>query len=185
MTKEQLVESIKAKFPAVEVELPAPPSAPAPAPAPAAPGAAPAKPAPATVPAEFQIATVVAPLDQFRALMEWLHGDPALALDFPMSQTAVDQPEKKKLVSVYHLFSMRHHHKLVVKVELDRENPSIPTVSDLYRGCEWFERETYDFFGIRFENHPDLRRIMLTDDWVGWPLRKDYQDSRMVPKPNY
>jgi NADH-quinone oxidoreductase subunit C len=95
----------------------------------------------------------------------------------------VDYPEDKKITSVYILFSSRHGHKVEVRVDLDRDDPRVATVSDLWRGCEWFERETYDMFGVVFENHPDLRRIMLTDDWVGWPLRKDYQDSRIAPKP--
>jgi NADH:ubiquinone oxidoreductase subunit C len=122
-------------------------------------------------------------LGEFRPLMEALRHEPGLAFDYPLSQTALDQMEKGLIVSVYHLFSSAHRQSLCVKVDLDRAHPSIPTVSDLWRGCEWFERETFDFFGVAFEGHPDLRRIMLTDDWVGWPLRKDYQDPRMVPRP--
>ncbi len=125
---------------------------------------------------------IKAPLADFRALMEWLHNDAALSFDYPMCQTAVDWPNEKKITAIYHLYSMAHAHKVVVKVDLDRENPKVPTVSDLWRGCEWFERETYDMFGVIFEGHPDLRRIMLTDDWVGWPLRKDYKDSRIAGK---
>ena len=102
---------------------------------------------------------------------------------YPMCQTGVDYPDKNIIVSTYHLFSFTHNHKVQVKVDLKREDPRIPTVSDLWRGCEWFERETYDMLGVVFENHPDLRRIMMTDDWVGWPLRKDYKDSRIVEIP--
>ncbi len=71
-----------------------------------------------------------------------------------MCQTAVDWPERKILVSVYHLYSMDLKHKLVVKCELEREKPLIPTVCDLWAGCEWFERETYDLFGIVYETIP-------------------------------
>jgi NADH:ubiquinone oxidoreductase subunit C len=123
------------------------------------------------------------PRSEFRALMEWLHSEPAVLLDYPMSMTAVDWPEQGLITCVYHLFSLEHGHKLVVKCDAQRAEPSLPTVSDLWRGCEWFEREVYDLFGVVFEDHPDLRRIMLTDDWVGFPLRKDYKDSRIAGKP--
>jgi NADH/F420H2 dehydrogenase subunit C len=130
-----------------------------------------------------QLPELTLPLPKFRAVMEQLRAQPELAFDFPMSMTAVDWPGEKKITCVYHLYSMEHGHKLVVKCDTDREKPVIPTVSDLWRGCEWFEREVYDMFGVVFEGHPDLRRIMLTDDWVGFPLRKDYKDSRIAGKP--
>ena len=129
-----------------------------------------------------QLPEVKVPREKFRALMEWLH-DGELALDFPMCMTAVDWPEINKITCVYHLYSMAHKHKLVVKVDADREAPNVPTVSDLWEGCNWLEREVFDLFGVTFQDHPDLRRIMLTDDWVGFPLRKDYKDSRIAGKP--
>jgi len=123
------------------------------------------------------------PRAAFRGVMERLHADPAFALDYPMSMTAVDWPDLKAITCVYHLYSMAHGHALVVKCDADRADPRVPTVSDLWLGCEWFEREVFDLFGVAFEDHPDLRRIMLTDDWVGYPLRKDYKDSRIAGKP--
>ncbi|HTB23455.1 MAG TPA: NADH-quinone oxidoreductase subunit C [bacterium] len=129
-----------------------------------------------------QLPEVKVPRARFRALMEHLHSDPALALDYPMCMTAVDWPEQAVITCVYHLYSFPHGHKLVVKCDADRSDARMPTVSDLWRGCEWFEREVYDLFGVTFEGHPDLRRIMLTDDWVGFPLRKDYRDSRIAGK---
>src|SRR4051812_35005805 len=97
---------------------------------------------------------VLVPLEQFRGLMEFLKKDSAMSFDYPMSQTAVDWPDLKKITAVYHLYSMEHGHKIVVKCELDRENPKIPTVSDLWSGYDWFERETYDMYGVVFEGHP-------------------------------
>ena len=123
------------------------------------------------------------PLARFRALAQKLHDDPAFGFDYPLSMTAVDWLADNRITCVYHLYSMAHRHTLVLKCDLDRATPSIPTVSDLWRGCEWFEREVFDLFGVAFEEHPDLRRIMLTDDWVGYPLRKDYKDSRIAGKP--
>lgn len=133
--------------------------------------------------ATTQLPELTLPLPKFRSVMEALKSRPEFAFDFPMSMTAVDWPEEKKITCVYHLYSMEHGHKLVVKCDTDREKPVIPTVSDLWRGCEWFEREVYDMFGVVFDSHPDLRRIMMTDDWVGFPLRKDYKDSRIAGKP--
>lgn len=129
-----------------------------------------------------QLPEVKIPRARFRAFMERIHSDPALAFDYPMSMTAVDWPEQNIITCVYHLYSFAHGHKLVVKCDADRADARMPTVSDLWRGCEWFEREVYDLFGVVFEDHPDMRRIMLTDDWVGYPLRKDYRDSRIAGK---
>jgi len=78
---------------------------------------------------------------------------------------------------VYHFTSTTYRHTIVVKSKLDRNNPEIETVSDIWRTAEFHEREAYDLFGVKFINHPDLRRLFMTDDWVGWPLRKDYEDA--------
>ena len=79
---------------------------------------------------------------------------------------------------IYHLTSTEYHHTVVLRVILaDRKNPMVATVSDLWSGAEYLEREVFDLFGIKFENHPDLRRLFLDDEWVGYPLRKDYKDS--------
>jgi NADH-quinone oxidoreductase subunit C len=80
------------------------------------------------------------------------------------------------LTMVYHLTSTIHRHNIVVKANLDRTNPEIETVSDIWRTAEFHERETYELFGATFLNHPDLRRLILTDDFEGWPLRKDFED---------
>jgi NADH-quinone oxidoreductase subunit C len=97
-----------------------------------------------------------------------------LDLDYLFCVTCVDW--KTHLSMVYHLVSTAHRHILVVKARLDRENPEIATVSDIWRTAEFHEREAYDLFGVRFTDHPDLRRLFMTDDWKGWPLRKDYED---------
>ncbi|MFN8254670.1 MAG: NADH-quinone oxidoreductase subunit C [Bacteroidales bacterium] len=79
---------------------------------------------------------------------------------------------------VYHLRSTTLKHECVIKsVISDRENPAIDTVSDIWIAAEYFEREIFDFYGIKFNNHPDLRRLFLEDDFVGFPLRKDYVDN--------
>ena len=86
---------------------------------------------------------------------------------------------------VYDLSSLRHPIKAHLRAKVDRGHPVIRTVSDLWRAADWHERECYDMFGVWFEGHPDLRRILLPEDWVGFPLRKDYADERMVPYTDY
>jgi NADH-quinone oxidoreductase subunit C len=107
----------------------------------------------------------------------FLKAEPDLALDFLEDATAIDWPKRNVIEVVYHLLSYRHRHGIVLKVEADRAAPSVPTVESVWKGANWFERELYDLFGVDFPGHPDLRRIMLPDDWVGHPLRKDYQEA--------
>lgn len=83
--------------------------------------------------------------------------------------------EPERMEVVYHLFSMKLRHKFVLKVELPREHPSLSAVEGIWAIANWHEREAYDMFGIRFEGHSDLRRILCPDDWEGYPLRKDYE----------
>jgi NADH-quinone oxidoreductase subunit C len=89
--------------------------------------------------------------------------------------TAVDwHPAEPRFEVVYHLHSPARNARLRVKCRVGGENPAIDSVTPVWRSANWYERETFDLFGIRFRNHPDLRRIMLPDDWEGHPLRKDY-----------
>lgn len=84
--------------------------------------------------------------------------------------------EKENFNIVYHLYNTNKKIKITIKAKLEKENPDIESISSLWQGADWFEREIWDLFGIKFKNHPDLRRIMLPEDWVGHPLRKDYED---------
>jgi NADH-quinone oxidoreductase subunit C len=89
--------------------------------------------------------------------------------------TAVDRyPAEPRFEVVYHLHSIERNQRLRVKCRLRGENPEIDSVTDVWRAANWYEREVFDLFGVSFRNHPDLRRIMLPDDWEGHPLRKDY-----------
>jgi NADH-quinone oxidoreductase subunit C len=97
--------------------------------------------------------------------------------------TAVDTGDEFELV--YRLQSREMHAGIFVKARVARDIASIASVTDLWPAANWQEREVYDLFGITFEGHPDLRRILLTDDWVGHPLRKDYQDDRIIRRPDY
>ena len=97
-----------------------------------------------------------------------------LFFDYLFCLTCIDW--KTHLTMVYHLSSTRHRHNIVIKSKLNRENPEIETVSDIWRTAEFHEREVYELFGVNFLNHPDLRKLILPDEWVGYPLRKDYED---------
>jgi NADH/F420H2 dehydrogenase subunit C len=97
--------------------------------------------------------------------------------------TAVDFGDDFELV--YRLQSVRHGVGLFLKTEVPRDEAVIETLTDLWPAANWQEREVYDLFGIEFRGHPDLRRILLPDDWVGHPLRKDYADDRIVRRPDY
>ena len=91
--------------------------------------------------------------------------------------TVVDWPKEEKLQVVYHLYSYDHKQQIVLKVDLPRDNPRLATLEGVWKVANWLEREVYDLFGVVFENHSDLRRIMLPEDWVGHPLRKDYVEQ--------
>jgi NADH:ubiquinone oxidoreductase subunit C len=75
---------------------------------------------------------------------------------------------------VYHLHSIERNDRLRLKCRIGGENPEIASVTSVWRSANWYEREVFDLFGIRFLNHPDLRRILMPDDWEGYPLRKNY-----------
>jgi NADH-quinone oxidoreductase subunit C len=107
----------------------------------------------------------------------FLRDDPESKFEVLSDLTAVDLPKENKLQVVYHLFSYSHRHAIVLKVDLPREEPRISTVENVWKAANWFEREVFDLFGVNFEGHSDLRRILLPEDWVGHPLRKDYVEQ--------
>jgi len=89
--------------------------------------------------------------------------------------TAVDRyPAEPRFEIVYHLHSIERNLRLRLKAMLPGTDPTIESVTSVWRGAGWYEREVFDLFGVRFLNHPDLRRILMPDDWEGYPLRKDY-----------
>lgn len=111
----------------------------------------------------------------WRALAEQLKNNSEFNFDYLFCVTALDA--KTHLTMIYHLESTTSRNILVVKAKIEnRMNAEIPTVCDLWRTAEFHEREAFDLMGVTFLNHPDLRRLFLTDDWVGFPLRKDYDD---------
>jgi NADH/F420H2 dehydrogenase subunit C len=104
-----------------------------------------------------------------------LHDDPELSFDYLIDLCGVDNyPHEPRFQVVYHLCAMKSKRRLRLKVSLPDGAPRIASVVSVWRAVEWLEREAFDMFGITFLEHPDLRRILLTPDWEGHPLRKDY-----------
>ena len=122
---------------------------------------------------ESGILTVTVEPAKYRELALRLKGDRDLSFDFMICMTGMDWGDSLGVISL--LQSTAHEHKLFLKTfTTNRENPELPTVSDIWATANLNEREVYDFLGIRFINHPDMRRLFLRNDWVGYPLRKDY-----------
>jgi NADH-quinone oxidoreductase subunit C len=113
--------------------------------------------------------------------------DADLAFDVLMDLTAVDyqkypgREDGPRFEVVYHLYSLHWNHRLRIKVRVDEDDAVVPTVVPLWPIANWFEREVWDMFGVRFEGHPDPRRLLMYEEFVGHPLRKDYPISRRQP----
>jgi len=106
-----------------------------------------------------------------------LHSSPAAYFDQLSCVTGVDNgPEANTMEVIYHLYSIPFNVSLALKVTLNRDNPEVESLCSIWKSANWLERETYDMLGIRFINHPDLRRLLMPADWEGFPLRKDYQE---------
>ncbi len=127
-------------------------------------------------PENKQYLEVLVPAESLHKLAKLLKETPETDFDYLFCLSGVDYV--KQFAVVYHLESTTLKHELVLKVKTDdRENPNFDTVCGIWRTAEWFEREVFDLFGIKFNNHPDLRRLFLPEDWVGYPLRKDFKDE--------
>ncbi len=125
---------------------------------------------------DFGELTLVVPREQIAAVCAHLKTAPGFEFDMLSDLTGVDRgPEEEPRFEVnYHLFSTKRFHRLRLKVLVEQESPRVPTVTSVWRTANWHERETFDMFGVIFEGHPDLRRILLPDDWQGHALRKDF-----------
>ena len=113
------------------------------------------------------------PVERLRDLMRRLRDEPDLAFEQILAVTGVDCGDRIDVV--YHLRSYSNPATLTVKVSAPREGGVVPSIADLFPAANWHERETYDMLGVRFEGHPNPRRILLPEDWDGHPLLKDYQ----------
>lgn len=124
--------------------------------------------------------TVQVKADDLLAVADKLRNDPQFAFDMLCDHTAVDRIESGVFELIYQLYSTTHRKYFMLSCSVPRDNPIAPTLSSLWKIAEWLEREVYDLTGVLYDNHPDLRRVFLEDDWKGFPLRKDYKDDFML-----
>ncbi len=127
----------------------------------------------------FDFPLIFVEKDDLIKTLQQLKDSAETKFDSLFCQTAIDRNPNFEVV--YHLNSTTYHHDMVLKVVLeDRNAPELPSVYGLWEAAELYEDEIFDLFGIRFSNHPNLRRIMLGDEWNGFPLRKDYTDDNLI-----
>jgi NADH-quinone oxidoreductase subunit C/D len=120
--------------------------------------------------------------DRLLDIARFVRDEPALRFDMPLDITAVDYiGQQPRFEVVYHLYSTAHHHRLRLKTRVAEDDPTVASVTPVWVGANWLERETYDMYGVRFAGHPDLRRIYLYEEFEGHPLRKDYPKEKRQP----
>ena len=134
--------------------------------------------------------------DNLMEVARWLRDDPAMAFDSPVFCTAIDwldwhpvgrppsehwDESKPRFTVCYQLRSSKHKHRIRLEIEVPEHDPRVPSLVELWSAFNWQERETFDMYGIRFDGHPDLRRIYLYEEFVGYPLRKDYPKEKRQP----
>jgi NADH-quinone oxidoreductase subunit C len=132
-------------------------------------------------------ATAVVSREALREVLRACRDVAELGFDVLMDLTAVDylrfpgREDGPRFEVVYHLYSLPHNHRVRIKVRVDEDDPVVPSAVSLWPIANWFEREVWDMFGVRFEGHPDLRRLLMYEEFVGHPLRKDYPVNRRQP----
>ncbi len=134
--------------------------------------------------------------EQLVAVATWLKNDPAMLFDYPIFCTCIDRLDwrpvglppsahwaegKPRFEVAYQLRSQKHRHRIRIKVSIPEHDTRCPSLATLWPAFNWQERETFDMYGIQFEGHPDLRRIYLYEEFVGYPLRKDYPKEKRQP----
>jgi NADH-quinone oxidoreductase subunit C len=131
--------------------------------------------------------TAVVARETILDLLTFCRDDAALEFDLLVDITAVDnlkfpgREDGPRFEVVYHLYSTVHNHRVRLKVRVEEDDAHVPTASVLWPIANWLEREVWDMFGVRFDGHPDLRRLLLYEEFVGHPLRKDYPIERRQP----
>ena len=138
--------------------------------------------------ADYGLLTIETGKDVIQDVLSFLKTDAALQFIFLTDLTAIHYPELEKPIGViYHLHSLTTNTRIRIKVFLSLEDLHIPTATNLWDGANWMERETYDYFGVIFDGHPDLRRILNVDDMTVFPMRKEFplEDPNRIDKKDY
>ena len=121
--------------------------------------------------------------ERYRDLIQALRDDRELAFDYVDFVSAIDWGKERGFDVVVQLWSTTHHHRVRVKLACSADEPVAPTISDLYPGANWHERETWELFGVRFDGHPQLVKLLLPEQFEGYPLRKDFKLLSREAKP--
>lgn len=130
--------------------------------------------------------TILVNSENLHEILTFAKNSPATAFDALMDVCAVDYlGQTPRFEVVYHLYSISKNHRIRIKTRVSEENPKVKTCVDLWKSADWFEREAWDMVGIIFEGHPNLKRVLLFEEFVGHPLRKDYQINKRqkIPVP--
>lgn len=132
--------------------------------------------------------TVIVRKDKLAEILEFLKNDPDLSFEMLMDVCGVDylkMDEKPRFEAVYHLYSLTKNHRLRLRVKVPEEDMTLPSACSLWKSADWHEREAFDMFGFQFTGHPNPKRILLFEGFVGHPLRKDYPMERRqkIPVP--
>lgn len=137
----------------------------------------------------FGLLTLETTRENIIAILSWLKTEPSLQFIYLTDITAIHYPEQegKQIGVIYHLHSLVNNVRIRLKVFLNENDIHIPTATTVWDGANWMERETYDFFGVLFDGHPDLRRILNVDDMTAFPMRKEFplEDPNRVDKKDY
>ena len=133
----------------------------------------------AVVSSDAESSAILVKADAWSEVANTLATDKELKFDSLMCLSGYDNGVDSSLGVAYNLYSMTHRHKIEIRIEVPRDGGQIPSVANLWRTADWHEREAYDMYGMTFTGHPDHRRMLLPDDWVGYPLKKDYQTPEL------
>lgn len=136
---------------------------------------------------QFGNETAVVSKEKIVEVIEFLRDTKGLEFNFMMDLAGADYPGcENRFEVIYHLYSLQNKKRIRLKVRLPENQPVVPSITSLYKAANWFEREAYDMFGIRFEGHPNLKRILMFEEFEGYPLRKDYPINKRpkIPTPD-
>ena len=130
--------------------------------------------------------TVVVDKSTVPEVLGFLKENPETDMNFLRNISCVDYHQRvPRFEVVYILYSVEHGHQLIVRAPVEEEDCTCPTVSHLYKCAQWIEREVYDMYGVEFDDHPDMRRVLLYEEFDGYPLRKDYPKQKGQPRTEF
>ena len=122
----------------------------------------------------YDFLTITLKKDRIIEIIEFLYENPETKFQFLTTLSGIHYPEHKQIAVMYQLHNLVSNERVRLKIYLPEENPSVPTLTNVFAAANWMERETYDFFGVTFDGHPNLKRILNVEDMIIFPMRKEY-----------